>query len=139
MADSAVWFYVVYAIRLMAPFLALVIVLSSLYSLLKNRPDRRELAVLINVANDDRQPISYLEVSLGRSRSCDVVLNYPTVSRNHAVITYQKTGWHIKDTHSKIGTFVNNQKIKEARVLHNGDIVSLGSASMRFYEKFREN
>lgn len=51
------------------------------------------------------------KIIIGRSRSCDVILNDALVSREHAVIQKIKDSYFIQDLNSKNGTFVNKQKV----------------------------
>jgi ABC-type multidrug transport system ATPase subunit len=61
--------------------------------------------------NDLRGPGRIL---VGRSRDCDIVLDDPAVSWQHALITRQPHGWHVKDLDSSNGVFVNETRIKSA-------------------------
>jgi pSer/pThr/pTyr-binding forkhead associated (FHA) protein len=57
------------------------------------------------------------ENTVGRESSCDVVVNDPSVSRRHAIITVGPGGVTVKDLGSKNRTLVNNTRIEgEVRV-----------------------
>ena len=64
--------------------------------------------------------------------TCDIVLNYASVSRFHAVISKHKKGWIITDTHSSSGTYVHNKRIEEPTVVNDGDVVSFGGIALQF-------
>lgn len=81
---------------------------------------------LINTITGDAVPLFDSEASIGRSKTCDIVLNFNTVSRSHAVIAYRNKGFEIYDTHSKSGVAVNGEKIKGRTLLRDGDTVELG-------------
>ena len=51
------------------------------------------------------------------------------ISRQHAVITHVSHSYVIKDSNSRNGTFVNDQKIPEGQLvsLHTGDMICFGS------------
>jgi lysophospholipase L1-like esterase len=66
------------------------------------------------------------EVTVGRHRSCDVQVDDPEVSRQHARITWSGTGHIIEDLGSANGTFVNGEQIAVPRVLADGDVIGLG-------------
>ena len=73
-------------------------------------------------------------IRVGHSPSNDCVLENPTVSRSHAIVTIDPDGVHatIKDLNSTNGTFVNNNPqriVGEVRVLMT-DIVRFGSERM---------
>jgi DNA-binding winged helix-turn-helix (wHTH) protein len=53
---------------------------------------------------------------VGRSPDCNVVLNEPTISRHHAAIFIKGETILVEDRQSTNGTYVNGQKIREARV-----------------------
>ncbi len=57
--------------------------------------------------------MTHCENVLGRSKTSDVSLDLPTVSRHPAVLTrYDDGSWTISDAGSKGGTFVNNRKVQ---------------------------
>lgn len=70
-------------------------------------------------------------VEVGRSPQCDVFLNDMTVSRNHAFITYDASGYTIHDNGSYNGVWVNNANVRDA-VLKDGDIIQIGSFCLVF-------
>lgn len=78
-------------------------------------------------------PITHWENVIGRSRGCDVRLEFPTVSRNHAVLTrYDDGSWSVVNANSKRGITVNGQ-MGEIFVLSDGDTLELGGVELRFH------
>lgn len=69
--------------------------------------------------------------TVGRLPECSLVLNDPNVSRHHAEIRPQGTGFVVVDLRSTNGTRVNGVRITE-RVLQDGDEVAFGNTRMRF-------
>lgn len=67
-------------------------------------------------------------VVLGRAKTCDVVVPMTGVSRNHATIERDETGWVLADSNSTYGTFLNCERITRKRLSH-GDKINLGPAS----------
>jgi len=65
------------------------------------------------------------EAVLGRNATCQVVLNVPAVSREHAVVRRINGQYYIEDMQSRNGTFVNNQEIKAPTLLRNGDRIKI--------------
>ena len=55
--------------------------------------------------------------TLGRNADCQVVLNVPAVSREHALIRRIQGKFHIEDLKSRNGTFVNNQEVTARTLL----------------------
>ncbi|MBQ8942952.1 MAG: FHA domain-containing protein [Clostridia bacterium] len=88
-------------------------------------------ARIINEANGKSYPIKYRETSIGRSKTCDIVLNYPTVSRLHAVIVCAKEGWYIADSSSSTLT-VNGLKVNKRADIASGDRIGAGNVTLRF-------
>lgn len=112
-----------------------LILIACCASLLRIKAPKVKPALFIDTVNDDEYPVTHWETSIGRSNSCDISLNFETVSRFHAVLTKQKKGWVITDTLSRTGTFVNGKKIKEPTVIKNGDVLIFGGVSLLFKER----
>jgi DNA-binding winged helix-turn-helix (wHTH) protein len=69
---------------------------------------------------------------LGRDPEGDIFLNHPGISRRHARITVSGDQAVLEDLSSKNGTFVGEQRIHAARVLADGDVVTVGSVKLTF-------
>lgn len=122
-----------YLVRYMFAIIAVIILLRCVFSLFRLRPRREVMAKLVDLADDSEIEIENWETSIGRSRSCDISLkNYGTVSRFHAVLALRKGGWYVFDTDSKTGVYLNGEKIRHSEKVFDGDILSLGKASMKF-------
>ena len=65
------------------------------------------------------------QVILGRNRDCQVVIDYPAVSREHAHILLIQGKYYIEDRESRNGTFVNNQQIAGRTLLKNNDRIKI--------------
>ena len=70
-------------------------------------------AKLVNTITNESISLRERETSLGRNKSCDIVLPFDTISRLHAVIAYRNKGFVIFDTFSKSGIKVNGKKIEK--------------------------
>ena len=64
-------------------------------------------------------------VHIGRSKACQIRLNDPKVSRDHAEII-PEDGQYTLVNHSQFGTRVNSELIKEKTRLHYGDRLYFG-------------
>lgn len=124
--------------RYILPVIGLIVIGMTTVSLMKNKPRAPQKARLVNIASGDVIPIEYWENSIGRSRTCDIVLNYGTVSRIHGVITLQNNKREIADTRSKTGIYVNGELIKEKTEIFDGDVITLGGVSFAFNVIFNE-
>jgi hypothetical protein len=47
------------------------------------------------------------QIVIGRSRNCDMVLDYRTVSTQHATVTYRKGAFYFRDLSSSNGSMIN--------------------------------
>jgi ABC-type multidrug transport system ATPase subunit len=72
-------------------------------------------------------------VVIGRGQECQVVLDSPVISREHAQIKPARSGgWSVRDLGSKNGTFVNGEPAERPRKLVAGDTVSIGPYRLKF-------
>jgi len=67
---------------------------------------------------------------LGRDPDVEIFLNFPGVSRRHALLTVAKGRATIADLGSKNGTFVGEQRVDGSRPLGDGDIIGVGSVKL---------
>jgi hypothetical protein len=70
--------------------------------------------------------------TLGRTTGNDVLIPDGTVSRHHAQLCFQGTGWVIEDVGSSNGTWVNGTRIQHATRLEHNDEVRLGDEMLTF-------
>jgi pSer/pThr/pTyr-binding forkhead associated (FHA) protein len=70
-------------------------------------------------------------VTIGRLPECDVILGDPNVSRRHAEIRRQGTGFVVVDLGSTNGTRVNGAGVKERRLV-DGDEITVGGTKILF-------
>ena len=71
------------------------------------------------------------EVTIGRLPECDVVVDDPWASRQHARIRRTDGGFVLVDLGSTNGTLVNDEPIQE-HVLENGDRITIGETVLEF-------
>ena len=70
-------------------------------------------------------PIEREWLVIGRGRSADLVIAEPTISRAHAAIGFDETGFFVQDLGSTNETQVNSAK-GERQPLKNGDSLQMG-------------
>jgi hypothetical protein len=79
-------------------------------------------------------PLRLGRTRLGRDASCDVALDLPTVSANHAAIMVRRDQGlkiYIADTQSELGTRVNGREIHNGQPdLNHGDVVGISDVSL---------
>lgn len=116
-------------LRYAVPIAAAILLLRCALPLMTFRREP-EIWAWLNLADGTQIPITHWENVIGRSKSSDVTINFPTVSRNHAVLTrYDDGSWTITDAGSKDGVLVNNQKVQIC-ALHERDKISIGGVEM---------
>jgi Protein of unknown function (DUF3662)/FHA domain len=91
---------------------------------------RAETALLL--LNGKRLLVGPTGVTLGRSRQCDVVLDDPNVSRQHAEIRPRGGSWVLTDLGSTNGSRINGRNVERSEVVRSGDEIELGATVMRF-------
>lgn len=73
-----------------------------------------------------------LEVTLGRSPSCELALPSALASRHHAVVGRIGKVVFVRDLGSTNGTFVNGQAVNGEHVLEPGDQIEIGDARVTY-------
>jgi DNA-binding NtrC family response regulator len=68
---------------------------------------------------------------IGKASDNDVVLDHPTVSRNHLVVRRQGEQFLVQDLDSTNGTFIDGAQIKEG-FLRAGALLEVGDVQLRF-------
>lgn len=70
---------------------------------------------------------------IGRNANCQIAIQDPSVSGEHATILFRNGKYSIKDNQSTAGTFVNEEDIElDASYLKDGDLIRLGKTILRF-------
>ena len=68
---------------------------------------------------------------IGRDDAFAATIEHPTISMNHATLSYADGVWTLKDNGSTNGTKVNGKRVVEAEC-RNGDLISLGKLNCIF-------
>lgn len=69
---------------------------------------------------------------IGRTLDNEVTIDDSQVSRHHAAISREAGGFALQDLRSSNGTFLNEQRITEPCILHDGDRIRVGNTSLVF-------
>lgn len=71
---------------------------------------------------------------IGRSHECELFLDHPTVSRQHAKVAHLNQRWQLHDEHSRNGTRVNGIAITHSSLAEDA-LISLGQLDCLFETK----
>jgi pSer/pThr/pTyr-binding forkhead associated (FHA) protein len=88
-------------------------------------------SVLQMEGQPDPIPLESRTLLIGTRPGCDLVLPKGAGTGVHAVIFRREGNYFLRDLNSGIGTFLNDQKIREAQ-LHNGDEIRVGTTPIRY-------
>ncbi len=115
--------------RYIAPLLGVLILWRCAAPLLKFRREPETWAWLV-MPDGNQLPITHWENIIGRGRGCDIVVDFPTVSRNHAVLTrFDDGSWSVTDIGSRGAVMVNGEQTALSAVQY-GDRINLGGVEM---------
>lgn len=67
---------------------------------------------------------------LGRERGCQIYVPDLSISRAHAQIVRQQTGYFVTDLGSSNGTYLNGERLTAPRALQRGDVLRAGEVSL---------
>ncbi len=72
------------------------------------------------------------ELTVGRSAKSDVIIHDDSISDHHVIFLRQADGDYVQDLASYSGTKVNDEPLKETRLLQKADIISLGNVRLEY-------
>ncbi len=70
-------------------------------------------------------------IRLGRDIACDFCLDDPTVSTQHARLSFHHNQWWLEDMGSTNGTFLNEEPVTSPVVVTQGDLLRCGQVTMK--------
>jgi len=128
---AAATFYTAF-VRFLFPVLAGAVLWRAVKSLLRV-PHTPETWGQLSLPGGGSIPLTHWENILGRGKSADVRLNYPSVSRQHAALCRNEEGqWTLYDLDSKGGVLLNGEKVEGSAPVQLGDQVELGGVPLLF-------
>ena len=115
--------------RYLAPGLSMVLLFRCIYPLVSFRREP-EIWGWLCLTNGKKLPITHWENVIGRHKSSDIVIDFPTISKSHCVLTrYGDGSWSISDADSKDGVYVNDERVR-IQAIYPEDIISIGGVEM---------
>jgi pSer/pThr/pTyr-binding forkhead associated (FHA) protein len=80
-------------------------------------------------------PLVRDEYSIGRGEENTVRLTERNISRRHATLRHEASGWVITDTSSRNGSYVNGVRLVGEHTVTEGDIVQVGDYRLAFTDE----
>lgn len=119
-------------VRILFPVLAVLILYRAVRSLLKI-PHTPETWGQLSLPNGMPILLTHWENIIGRGKTADVYLNYPSISRQHAALCRgEDENWTVYDLGSKGGTLVNGERVEGSAPVKLGDTITLGGVPLVF-------
>lgn len=117
-------------LRVLLVLLSVLIIYKCFSSMRRRKRQEKPLVTLHNEISRKKIPVLFWENAIGRSKSNDIVIEDPTVSRNHCVLLRRKEGWFVSDIGSKSGTKVNGRRISGRRKVNLEDKITVGGTTL---------
>ena len=119
--------------RIAMLILALILLIRCCRSLFGQKPEKETWGFL-SMSNGGRYDLSHWENVIGRAKSCDIRVNFPSVSRSHAAICRDDNGtWRVYPINTGAGVLLNGQRTCEPAILHTGDSICVGGVELYFF------
>jgi pSer/pThr/pTyr-binding forkhead associated (FHA) protein len=69
--------------------------------------------------------------TIGRDPTLDICIPHESISRRHAQIVRQQSGYFLSDLDSSNGTYQNGELLRAPSLLAHGDILRIGSIELQ--------
>ncbi|MFO0597907.1 MAG: FHA domain-containing protein [Myxococcaceae bacterium] len=93
----------------------------------------RSVPIVLYLEREGEEPVR-VDVErfvIGRGPQCDLVIDSPRVSREHAVLTRSGIRYVLEDQNSSNGTWMGEERVSR-REIESGDVISLGNEAITF-------
>lgn len=88
--------------------------------------EQDHLIITTGLRTGEKIPLTSLPLVMGRIPPADVVISIEGISRRHARISHEESGYIIEDLGSSNGTYLNNVLIQAPKPIVDGDLIRLG-------------
>lgn len=120
-----------YAGRIGMALCAVFIVVRCARSLFRRTEE--ELWGHLTMAGGVSYDLRHWENVIGRAKNSDVCVNFPSVSRSHAVLSRSDKGrWQVYPLNTKTGVLINGERHMGCAPVESGDCISVGGVELRF-------
>ena len=94
----------------------------------------RESWGFVTLSNGARYELYHWENVIGRARRADIRVNFPSVSRTHAILQRDDGGtWRVDPINRSSGVLLNGKRTLEPASLNPGDSIALGGVELFFF------
>ena len=94
----------------------------------------KEIWGFLSLSNGARYELYHWENMIGRSRSADIRINFPSVSRTHAAICRNEAAqWRVYPLNSHSGVLLNGTRVHAPQLLSPGDSIAVGGVELFFF------
>jgi VWFA-related protein len=101
--------------------------------IMDRKPKLSKVGLLVDAERPERRfDVDRPSMTIGRGQDSDVMIEHPTVSRQHAAIKLEGDQFRLYDLGSSNGTFVGEQRVREPVILDDGDRVRFGAVEFVF-------
>lgn len=90
-----------------------------------------ELKICPEHRPEETQTLTQNQITLGATKECDVRIDDPYISKQHALICKENNIFWLKDLESRNGTWVKNQKIKSVSLSDRG-VFQIGTTKIQY-------
>lgn len=100
--------------------------------IIQRGPKPKVLGMLVDRKQPSRRYDVDKTVTIGRAPGNTIVIDHPTVSRQHATIKLEGTDFRLYDLGSANGTFVGDKRLREPITLQDGMTIRFGEVEFTF-------
>ena len=98
------------------------------------RKEEPEVWGFLSLSNGARYDLTHWENMIGRMRSADVRVNFPSVSRCHAALCRNDWGqWTVYPVNHSSGVLLNGERKLDSAPVKAGDCIAVGGVEMYFF------
>lgn len=98
------------------------------------RKEEPEVWGFLSLSNGARYDLTHWENMIGRMRSADVRVNFPSVSRCHAALCRNDRGqWTVYPVNHSSGVLLNGERKLDSAPVKAGDCIAVGGVEMYFF------
>ena len=128
-----------FAGRIVMCVLAILVIVRCCRSLFGGKIEK-ETWGFVSMSNGARYELYHWENVIGRAKSADIRVNFPSVSRSHAAICRNDAGaWTLYPLNTTNGVLLNGERTYNAVPLHAGDAIAVGGVELYFFPSSAED